>query len=70
MTDFATPWFCTSKKQKSSATHAVIISQANLQRQSGGQKSYWSRIKETQAGQTRTERTGRRETMLYVGGAN
>jgi len=34
----------------------------------GGQKSYRIKVKETQAGQTRQDQTGRRETMLYLGG--
>lgn len=34
----------------------------------GGQKSYWTKIKETQRGQTRLDQTWRRETMLYLGG--
>jgi hypothetical protein len=35
----------------------------------GGQKSYWTKIKETQGGQTKLDRTWRRETMMYIGGS-
>jgi hypothetical protein len=34
----------------------------------GGQKSYWTKIKETQNGRTRLDQTWRRETMMYIGG--
>ncbi len=34
----------------------------------GGQKSYWTKIEETQSGETRRDETWRRETMLYLGG--
>jgi len=34
----------------------------------GGQKSYWTKIEETQDGQTKRDRTWRRETMMYIGG--
>jgi hypothetical protein len=34
----------------------------------GGQKSYWTKIKETRDGQTRQDQTWRRETMMYIGG--
>lgn len=34
----------------------------------GGQKSFYTKLKETWKGQTRTEETWRRETMLYIGG--
>jgi hypothetical protein len=34
----------------------------------GGQKSFWTKIKETHNGQTKSDETWRRETMLFIGG--
>ncbi|MFP4055698.1 MAG: PA14 domain-containing protein [Candidatus Brocadiia bacterium] len=35
----------------------------------GGQKSYWTKIKETRDGRTKVDQTWRRETMMYIGGS-